>query len=117
MGKFSQQKCLPCSAGTPPLKGEELKKSLCEIEGWSLVQEKQIEKEFRFKNFKEALDFTNEVGKIAESEGHHPDLLLSWGKVKIMLMTHKIKGLSQNDFILASKIDDLYHAKWERKSA
>ncbi len=72
------------------------------VSGWH-----HLEKEFKFRNFKEALDFTNQVGKIAESEGHHPDIYLSWGKVRIMIWTHKIDGLTESDFILAAKIDKL----------
>ena len=74
-------------------------------EGWNVINEHHLEKEYRFKNFKKALEFTNIVGKIAEEEGHHPDLYLSWGKLKIQLFTRKIEGLSESDFILAAKIE------------
>lgn len=88
--------------------GEELKKffeSL--VGGWKLVEEHHIEKEFKFKDFKAALAFTNKVGELAESEGHHPDIFLSWGKVVVRTWTHKALGLTENDFILAAKIDEL----------
>lgn len=76
-------------------------------QGWKVVDEHHLEKEYRFTDFKSALAFTNRVGGLAEEEGHHPDILLSWGKVVIQLWTHKINGLSESDFILASKIDAL----------
>ena len=75
--------------------------------GWKILREHHLEKEFAFKNFKEALVFANHIGRLAEEEGHHPDLLISWGKLRVELWTHKIQGLSENDFILAAKIDIL----------
>jgi 4a-hydroxytetrahydrobiopterin dehydratase len=107
MSDLAQKRCIPCTAGTPPLKGEALRKLAAQIPTWQVVNEHQIEKEVKFKNFKEALAFTNQVGNIAEAEGHHPDILLSWGKVKITLFTHKIDGLSESDFILAAKCDEI----------
>jgi 4a-hydroxytetrahydrobiopterin dehydratase len=103
---LSQKKCVPCSKTTPPLKGEQLK-SLCEQlgSGWKVINEHHLEKEYPFKDFKQALAFTNKVGALAEQEGHHPDIYLSWGLVKVLLWTHKINGLSENDFILAAKCD------------
>lgn len=74
---------------------------------WKVVNEHHLEKEYQFKDFKEALDFTNQIGALAEEEGHHPDIHLGWGKVRIALWTHKINGLSENDFILAAKISRL----------
>ncbi len=105
--EFSKKKCVPCSKNTPPLKGKELKSFFTQLQGWKLIDEHLIEKEYLFKDFKEALAFTNKVGTLAEQEGHHPDILLSWGKVKIELWTHKINGLSENDFIMAAKCDAL----------
>ena len=102
------EKCIPCSIGTPSLYGEELNLLLKEINSdWKLVDEIKIERTFRFDNFIHALGFVNKVGALAEEEGHHPDIEFGWGKAKIILTTHKIKGLSRNDFILASKIDNL----------
>ena len=90
----------------PPLKGKELKAIRDSLGGdWNVVDEHHLEKEFRFKNFAEALAFTNRVGAIAEQEGHHPDIFLAWGKVRITLWTHKIDGLTRSDFVLAAKID------------
>lgn len=91
-----------------PLKGKALEILHRELgSSWAVVEERYLEKEFRFKDFREALSFANKVGAIAEQEGHHPDLFISWGKVKVQLSTHKIKGLSENDFILAAKCDGL----------
>jgi len=104
--QLSKKKCVPCEGYERPMSKEEAERRLGAIQGWSL-KEGLIEKEYKFKNFNEALEFVNEVGKIAEEEGHHPEILLGWGKAKIMLWTHAIKGLSENDFILAAKIDKI----------
>ena len=101
-----KSKCRPCNEQEPPLKGGALANLQRELsDSWKVIGEHHLEKEYSFKNFKEALDFTNRVGAIAEEEGHHPDISLSWGKVKLQLWTHKIGGLSENDFILAAKAD------------
>ena len=106
--KLTSRKCTPCQAGTPKLKANEIKSYLKKIKkGWKVIRNHHMEKEFKFRNFKEALGFTNKVGKIAEKEGHHPDIHLAWGKVKIIIYTHKINGLHENDFIIASKIDKI----------
>ena len=99
--------CKPCESGTPALSGPPLADYLKQVQGWELVEWKKIVKAFKFPNFRKALEFTNRVGELAESEGHHPDIYLSWGKVKVELSTHAVKGLSENDFILAAKIDEL----------
>jgi 4a-hydroxytetrahydrobiopterin dehydratase len=105
---LNQKSCVPCEAGAQPLKGQALRDLADQLgEGWKVVEETRLEKEFRFPDFRQALTFVNQVGELAESEGHHPDLLLSWGRVKVTLWTHKIKGLHENDFILAAKIDRL----------
>src|SRR3989344_8092156 len=102
--KLGDKKCIPCQGGILPLASKETKEFLGKIgKGWKSIKKHHIEKEFIFKNFKQALDFTNKVGKIAEKEGHHPDIYLSWGKVKVVTYTHKINGLHENDFILAAK--------------
>lgn len=101
-----QQKCVPCEGGVDPLKREEFEKYLDQVKEWQVVDDVQLLREFRFENFKQALDFVNKVGKIAEKEGHHPDIYLyEWRKVRLSLTTHAIGGLSINDFVLASKID------------
>ncbi len=105
MQDLTKKKCIPCTAGTPPLKGTALQSFAKLLEGWKVVEEHHLEKEYSFKNFKQALEFTNKIGAIAEEEGHHPDITLSWGKVKVVLWTHKINGLSESDFIMAAKCD------------
>jgi len=104
---IKQKKCKPCEGGVKPLTPDEYGAFLRqELSGWRDKDEKMIEKEYAFKDFAEALAFINRIGKIAEEEGHHPDIYLhNWNKVKITLSTHAIGGLSENDFILASKID------------
>lgn len=106
-GDLKSKKCVPCEGGVKPLTPDEYGAYLRnELSGWTDIDEKKIEKEFKFKNFREALSFVNKVGDLAESEGHHPDIALhNWNKVKLTLSTHAIGGLSENDFILASKID------------
>jgi 4a-hydroxytetrahydrobiopterin dehydratase len=104
--KLEDQKCQPCEKGELPLRGEALKQLQAQLsDGWAVVGEKQLEKEYTFKNFRDALAFTNRVGEIAEKENHHPDVFLSWGKVRLNISTHSIGGLSANDFILAAKAD------------
>ena len=104
---LTKKKCIPCAKGTPPLKGTALQPYLALTSNWKVVAEHHLTREFLFKNFVEALEFVNKVGKLAEQEGHHPDIYLSWGKVAIELWTHKIDGLSENDFILAAKINHI----------
>ena len=100
------EKCIPCRGGVPPLKGSELAALQRELGGdWRLIDEHHLEKEFRFRNFAEGLAFTNKVGAIAEEQGHHPDIDLAWGKVRVTIWTHKINGLTRSDFVLAAKVD------------
>ena len=101
------KKCVPCEGGTPPLTAEEIKPYLDQVRGWSLVRLEKIFKEFKFKNFKEAMEFVNKVAELAEAEGHHPDFAILYNRVIINLTTHAISGLSENDFILAAKIGNL----------
>ena len=108
MSGLSQERCIPCSLGTPPIVGEELKALKSELsDGWEVIEEAKLEKHYKFKDFKSALEFVDKVGAIAEEQGHHPDIELGWGRVVVYLMTHKIHGLSRNDFIMASLIDAL----------
>jgi len=108
MSPLSEKQCVPCRGGVPPLKGQDLERIARELDGnWQVVDEHHLEKEYPFKNFREALDFTNRVGELAESQNHHPDIYLAWGKVKVTLWTHKIDGLTESDFILAAKIESL----------
>ena len=107
MSTLAEQKCKPCASGTPPLSGKPLSDLATQLSaGWQVVDGK-LEKEFKFKNFREALDFTNQVGELAESEGHHPDIYLTWGQVKLTLWTHSAGGLTESDFVLAAKVDEL----------
>ena len=102
---LAEKHCVPCRGGVDPLKGEALASLARLVEGWVVVKEHHIEKGFVFPDFKSALDFTNRIGAIAEEEGHHPDIHLSWGKVRVEIWTHKIDGLTESDFVLAAKID------------
>ena len=105
--QLSEKKCRACEGWEKPFTKAETQKYLRHVKNWKLMKN-EIEKEFQFKDFKQALAFINKIGKIAESEGHHPDIFLhGWNKVKLMLSTHAIKGLSENDFIMAAKVDNL----------
>ncbi len=106
MSELAKLECVPCAGGVPPLMGKELEDLLEKLgNGWRVVDEHHLEKEYRFKNFREALAFTNRVGELAESQGHHPDIYLAWGKVRLAVWTHKIDGLSESDFVFAAKAD------------
>jgi len=105
--QLADKKCVPCRGGVPPVKGEELENLRRHVSKWMVYDEHHLHREFRFPDFKQALDFVNRVGAVAEEEGHHPDILLAWGKVDITLWTHKIDGLTESDFIMAAKIDRL----------
>jgi 4a-hydroxytetrahydrobiopterin dehydratase len=104
---LADKHCVPCRGGVPPLKGEQLEKMTAQVAGWQVVAEHHLAKMFTFPDFRTALDFVNRAGAIAEQEGHHPDLYLSWGKVEVKTWTHKIDGLTESDFILAAKIDGI----------
>ena len=104
---LAQKHCVPCRGGVPPLKGAELENLKAQVTGWDVVDEHHLSKTFTFPDFQKALDFVNRVGAIAEQEGHHPDLYLSWGKTRVETWTHKINGLTESDFILAAKIDQI----------
>jgi len=104
---LSERKCVPCEGGIPPLNREEITSLLNQLNGWSVEGDKKITKEYKFNNFVEAVDFTNKITVVAESEGHHPDLFVAWGKVTVYIWTHKVNGLTENDFILAAKIDEI----------
>jgi 4a-hydroxytetrahydrobiopterin dehydratase len=105
--ELAAKQCVPCRGGIPPLKGAEIAAFLEKLGGdWTVVDEHHLEKEYGFPDFATALEFTNRVGAIAEREGHHPDIYLSWGKVGIKIWTHKIDGLTESDFVLAAKADE-----------
>jgi len=109
--ELAAKECIPCQGGVPPLKGKALR-SLHEAvnNGWQVVRKHHLEKEFKFANFREALEFTNRVGELAERQNHHPDIYLAWGRVKISIWTHKIDGLTDSDFFFAAKTDLLPRA-------
>ena len=102
---LADQSCVPCRGGVNPLKGEALDALRRELPGWDVVNEHHLHKVFQFPDFQKALEFVNRAGAVAESEGHHPDILLSWGKAEVTIFTHTIDGLTESDFVLAAKID------------
>ncbi len=105
---LAAKECKPCQGGVPPLAGEELQKLHDELgNDWRVVEAHHLEKEYSFKNFAEALEFTNKGGVLAEEIFHHPDIFLAWGKVRITIWTHKVDGLNEADFIFAAKTDAL----------
>ncbi len=107
MTELASKECVPCKGGTPPLKGEELDELRRQVPEWEVVEEHHLRRRFRFKNFREALDFVNKVGELAEEQGHHPDISFGWGRVEVTVWTHKIDGLTESDFIFAAKVDTL----------
>ncbi len=106
MNDLTQKRCVSCEGGVPPLAKPEVEKLLAQVPGWSLSG-KWITKEFSFKNFVEAMKYVNRAGDLAEGEGHHPDIHIHYNRVRFDIWTHAINGLSENDFILAAKIDAL----------
>ncbi len=105
--ELAQKRCVPCEGGTPPLTDEPVEPLLQQLDGWEVINGKKLSKSFRFANFVEAVDFVNKITPVAEAEGHHPDLVVRWGEVRVELWTHAIGGLSENDFIMAAKIDQV----------
>jgi 4a-hydroxytetrahydrobiopterin dehydratase len=114
MNDLLNKKCIPCEGGVIPFDISEIHKYQKKVDNWDVVKNKKdiffLEKKFTFKNFIESQNFVNEVGKISEKEGHHPDITFGWGYAKISITTHAIEGLSENDFILATKIDKKINA-------
>ena len=110
MEGLKEMKCVPCRGGEPPLTAEQVDRLHPGVPEWQVIEIDgipRLQRVFRFKNFAQALNFTNAVGALAEAEDHHPALLTEWGKVTVSWWTHKIKGLHQNDFIMAAKTDSL----------
>ncbi len=111
MSDLTQFKCIPCQGGEPTVTETEMAEFLPQISQWQVIERdgvKRLERAFKFRNFVGALAFTNKVGELAESEGHHPAILTEWGRVTVTWWTHKIHGLHRNDFIMAAKTDSLY---------
>lgn len=108
MSDLAEKECVPCKGGVPPLGERESSALLARLGGgWRVVDGHHLEKEYRFADFRDALAFTNRVGELAEAQGHHPDIRLSWGRVVLAIWTHKINGLTESDFVLAAKADRL----------
>ena len=111
MTKLSDKKCKPCEGGVIPFDISEIHKYQKKVDGWDIIKDEKnnflIEKNFSFKNFIESQNFVNLIGNISEEQGHHPDISFGWGYAKIRISTHAIEGLSENDFILAAKIDEV----------
>lgn len=106
--KLADQECIPCKGGVPPLKGTALMDLSARLgNGWKVIDEHHLAKEFKFKDFAQALAFTNKVGALAEAQNHHPDIALTYGKVGLTVWTHKIDGLTESDFIWAAKAESL----------
>ena len=110
MTDLRQRFCVACEAGTPPMSMQLAEEMLSQVPGWELAENK-LTRRFRFKDFKEAMAFVNKVADLAESEGHHPDIYISWNRVRLELTTHAIKGLSENDFIMAAKVSEMMNDK------
>ncbi len=104
---LAQRRCRPCRGGEPPLEAGEIKQLSDELDAWSVVDSHHLEKELRFPDFRSALAWIDEVGAIAEAEDHHPELWFTWGRARVRIWTHAIDGLTENDFILAAKIDGI----------
>jgi 4a-hydroxytetrahydrobiopterin dehydratase len=105
---LANETCVPCRGGVPPLASDEIRRLAAELDArWNVVADHHLEREYAFPDFATALAFTNRVGAVAESEGHHPDIHLAWGKVRVTIWTHKIDGLTRSDFVLAAKIDTI----------
>ncbi|HTV62163.1 MAG TPA: 4a-hydroxytetrahydrobiopterin dehydratase [Verrucomicrobiae bacterium] len=105
---LAKKECKQCDAGTLALKGDALRQLKEQLDGnWRIVEEKRLERQFKFPDFRHALEFTNRVGEIAEEQGHHPDLYLTYGEVRVQIWTHKVGGLTESDFVLAAKIAEL----------
>ena len=107
MSELAERQCVPCRGGVPPMKGDEITEMSSQLPDWQVVNEHHLQRNYRFKDFRETLDFVNRVGELAEEQGHHPDICFGWGKADITIWTHKIDGLTESDFVLAAKIDKL----------
>ena len=108
MSELAKQQCVPCRGGVPPLTGAELGDFRTKLGGdWNVVEQHHLENVYKFDDFRQALDFTIKVGEMAEEQDHHPDIYLTWGRVKVTIWTHKIDGLTESDFVFAAKADAL----------
>jgi 4a-hydroxytetrahydrobiopterin dehydratase len=105
---LADNKCIPCRGGVPPLTLEQIEPLLKQLSGWKLEEGHKLVKSYPFKNFVQAMEFANAITPVAEEEGHHPDLYVRWGEVRVYLWTHKIDGLTESDFFMAAKIDRVH---------
>ncbi len=105
MTDLSSKTCVPCRGDTPPLEGAEIENLRLHVPEWEVIEEHHLKRSFRFKNFREALGFVDEVGALAEEQGHHPDITFGWGYAEVTVWTHKIDGLTESDFVFAAKVD------------
>ena len=105
VAELANRECVPCRGGTPTLSGDEVRDLLRELDGWTVEQEYHLTRTYQLPDFANALAFVNRIGGIAEQQNHHPDIYLAWGKVGVEVWTHKIKGLTESDFIFAAKVD------------
>lgn len=108
MSELALKSCVPCRGGVPPLTPEEIRPLHAQVAAWSVIDNHHLSREFRFVDFATALRFVNQVGEIAEAQGHHPDIQLAWGRVTVEIWTHKINGLTESDFIFAAKVDQAW---------
>lgn len=116
MSELASKSCIPCRGGVPPLTPEEIRPLHAQVAAWNVVNNHHLSREFRFVDFATALRFVNQVGEIAEAQGHHPDIQLAWGRVALDMWTHKIDGLTESDFIFAAKVDQLWKDAAGRKA-
>jgi 4a-hydroxytetrahydrobiopterin dehydratase len=107
MSDLAERQCVPCRGGVPPLAMAQISTLQSQLKAWDVVAEHHLLKEYKFADFKTAQEFVNRVGELAEEQGHHPDICYGWGRAEITIWTHKIDGLTESDFILAAKIDQL----------
>ena len=107
MGDLASRRCVPCRGGVPPMGAQQIQEFVSQLDGWEVIEEHHLKKVYRFKNFRETLDFVVRLGELAEEQGHHPDICFGWGKAEVTIWTHKINGLTESDFVLAAKIDRL----------
>ncbi|MFO7958870.1 MAG: 4a-hydroxytetrahydrobiopterin dehydratase [Candidatus Brocadiia bacterium] len=106
---LAEEECVPCRGGIPALEGEELEELADRLDAdWSVVDDHHLEKDFEFEDFRQALEFTNRVGELAEEVGHHPEIFLTWGEVGITIWTHEVDGLTKTDFVFAARVEKLY---------
>ena len=105
MSELAKRECVPCRGGVPPLSGDRVAELLGQLDAWTVKRAHHLTRTYAFPDFAEALAFVNRIGVVAEQQGHHPDLFLAWGKVRVEVWTHKIDGLTESDFIFAAKVD------------